>query len=1053
MKTKKAHTLCLLVLGFTLTCSITLFGQLERHTWFFGGPTGNAPAPVQTGIRFDFDTNQPQQFNDVRYPLRLQENNIIISDPSTGAIQFYSDGQTVIDRSHQPMPNGENLAGSVSSMYGTTVVFDPDNCDRYYLFSVQSFNNQPPRRIYYSIIDMELEGNGSAANPLGDVTGVKNVDLTPTGANITEGLFALPKSGNTRESWLFFLNRNNGGELFIYDVTSGGVNFFAAYPLSDIMDGLPGPGMRSIKMAFRPVNDNLGQLILAPGFLEDESFPIGHVEFDKVAGTINTGTYVNIDSATEWVYGATFSPDYSKLYYSDYFKQTLSQYDFNTGNLEVVGESFHDIRSGGVELGPDGKVYWANIYSLGFGQEVVPYMSVVTNPNAAGDDCGLQYHSWSFGGAVEPRLVGALPTFGSFPDPPKALESQSEFCGQNDGAALLDPGGLNLPLDIQWDNGETGYEIINLAAGIYMVTVTESSGCEYILEVEVEAADSIFILPDEVFPSNPSNCLTPNDGFLTVVSDQLFPNTTYQVAYKYNGVLVPPTAITTNNQGILQILNLSPGEYSDLELTIPGFACEGFINHAWTISLPVVDAPDAFLVSGPCVGESLTLSASDFPGATYEWAGPNGFSAFTRSITISTSATLQMEGYYTVKMFLDNCESELDSIFVAFSGLSLDLGADLALCEEETTLVANEGFSAYLWSNGATDPETTVMGTSYYSVTATDDLGCEFADTIYVDLYGLLQVDLGDDQYFCEAETIDVLLDASGNTFTSYLWSNGSMDSAIIINTPGFYELSVTDAQGCTATDVVEIIQVTPLPLGLGADQILCDLESFELVANAGFDTYLWSTGESGRVKVVVAEGRYWVDAIDEFGCLTSDTIGIELYPQRFLSIEQYQEIDLGDSILLDVQVVPPADDLLISWTPAEGLSCDDCLTPYAKPFYTQEYQVRIEDEFACADSTRLTLRVNPNRNIFIPNAFSPNNDGVNDQLEIFTDNSVEEILSFRIFDRWGELVFERNNETTGWDGRLKEKPMNSGVFVYVANILFVDGRKEVYSGDILLVR
>ena len=95
---------------------------------------------------------------------------------------------------------------------------------------------------------------------------------------------------------------------------------------------------------------------------------------------------------------------------------------------------------------------------------------------------------------------------------------------------------------------------------------------------------------------------------------------------------------------------------------------------------------------------------------------------------------------------------------------------------------------------------------------------------------------------------------------------------------------------------------------------------------------------------------------------------------------------------------------------------------------------------------------------VFVPNAFSPNGDGMNDVLILFSPGDVQQVKSFRIFDRWGELVFNRQNflpnyAVNGWDGRFQGQKMGLGVYVYMAEVLLIDGRIEVVSGDVTLIR
>lgn len=105
-----------------------------------------------------------------------------------------------------------------------------------------------------------------------------------------------------------------------------------------------------------------------------------------------------------------------------------------------------------------------------------------------------------------------------------------------------------------------------------------------------------------------------------------------------------------------------------------------------------------------------------------------------------------------------------------------------------------------------------------------------------------------------------------------------------------------------------------------------------------------------------------------------------------------------------------------------------------------------------------LTVFVRKNSNVYIPNSFSPNNDGINDLFMIFAGKGVEEVVNFSIFNRWGEMVFQQNNfqpndDIYGWDGNFYGQPMNPGVFVYSAEIKMIGGEVVIFKGEVNLIR
>jgi gliding motility-associated-like protein len=144
-------------------------------------------------------------------------------------------------------------------------------------------------------------------------------------------------------------------------------------------------------------------------------------------------------------------------------------------------------------------------------------------------------------------------------------------------------------------------------------------------------------------------------------------------------------------------------------------------------------------------------------------------------------------------------------------------------------------------------------------------------------------------------------------------------------------------------------------------------------------------------------------------------------------------------------------------WSPAEGLSCTDCATPWATPLRGTVYTLKISDLSGCETQAKIQLRVDRTRNVYAPNVFSPNGDNENDRFLIF-GKGVVDVRSLMVFDRWGTQVFGAthfpiNDESAGWDGTFRGGALNPGVFVWVAEIEFVDGAVELFSGDVTLLR
>lgn len=137
-------------------------------------------------------------------------------------------------------------------------------------------------------------------------------------------------------------------------------------------------------------------------------------------------------------------------------------------------------------------------------------------------------------------------------------------------------------------------------------------------------------------------------------------------------------------------------------------------------------------------------------------------------------------------------------------------------------------------------------------------------------------------------------------------------------------------------------------------------------------------------------------------------------------------------------------------------ISCDTCLTTVTQPPYSLSYTLRLSNDLGCVVADDINIQVERSWNIFIPNAFSPNADGINDYLKPYASQSVAATKRFQIFNRWGDLVFSTENtdiNIQGWNGTFMGKNQSSGVYLYQLEVELLDGKTEMLSGEVLLIR
>jgi len=180
--------------------------------------------------------------------------------------------------------------------------------------------------------------------------------------------------------------------------------------------------------------------------------------------------------------------------------------------------------------------------------------------------------------------------------------------------------------------------------------------------------------------------------------------------------------------------------------------------------------------------------------------------------------------------------------------------------------------------------------------------------------------------------------------------------------------------------------------------------------------------------------------------CGSSETIDIIVNAIPIVTVTPSVTMDFGTSVLIEA-----TGDGNFSWTPSEGLSCDDCAVPVANPILTTTYCVTL-NKSGCIDTACTTVTVDYNcGEVFIPNAFSPNGDGANN-LECVYGNCIVQ-MDFKIYDRWGELVFRSNELNRCWDGTYKGKELVTQVFVYTLTAKLITGESIKRNGNITLIK
>ncbi len=308
--------------------------------------------------------------------------------------------------------------------------------------------------------------------------------------------------------------------------------------------------------------------------------------------------------------------------------------------------------------------------------------------------------------------------------------------------------------------------------------------------------------------------------------------------------------------------------------------------------------------------------------------------------------------------------------------------------------------------------------------------------------------------------TITVVPNGGLPPFT-YTWQNDTVLSNQLSGLDvGTYAVTVTDENGCVVVDSVQLGAATRpevssevqaascFGINDGTLTLITDdpslLFSFQgsTPSSQTFYDSLWGGGD-----------QYFI--IDTFGCEWVQFFLIDVPDKISIQLPNSIEAPMCDSVRLNAS--SSTSPLTWTWSPSDDLSCSDCPDPFANPFSTTTYYLTVQDSNGCKARDSILVRVNFEGQAFVPNAFSPNDDGINDVFYVL-GKCISEVKLLRVFDRWGEMVFEKSNTLPndplyGWDGKFKEKAASSDVYVYFAVIMLPDGRKIELKGDLTLLR
>lgn len=425
---------------------------------------------------------------------------------------------------------------------------------------------------------------------------------------------------------------------------------------------------------------------------------------------------------------------------------------------------------------------------------------------------------------------------------------------------------------------------------------------------------------------------------------------------------------------------------------------------------------------------------------------------------VANSITVNAPGWYWVETYALDCSLLRDSVWVELlESSALDLGPPvLSVCPEDLPLVLGTGseLGAFVWNDGSTAATFTVGAAGQYTVVQQHPC-LTFRDTLTILVDEPPPLALLPDTLVCAADFAPYTLMVP-SVYATYTWSDGSTGNTILVNEPGTYTLNVTHPCGAfTASHTLAFADPPPLPSGV--DTVLCAGAILAYAAPADYLEYAWSHGPQTAQVTLVDTGTYVLMASHPCGDAVT-ALRLQYASPLEVNIVPIPSLKLGESQQLQPQIVS-GEPVSWAWSPAAGLSCTDCPEPALQPFESGVYELTVTDRYGCTATTSVAVTVTTAEvDLYAPNAFSPNSDGINDTWTIYPGPAISEILEINVFDRWGALVWALPESTAifppvGWDGHVNRKPASAGAYVWFAIVKLLNGEQRTFSGELVLVR
>ena len=532
--------------------------------------------------------------------------------------------------------------------------------------------------------------------------------------------------------------------------------------------------------------------------------------------------------------------------------------------------------------------------------------------------------------------------------------------------------------------------------------------------------------------------------------------------------------------GVGQSITLNPSlpDTSQIHLLVTpynGPACSDTLHVTSINPAPRADAgPDQVII---CEGSSVTIGTPHIAGNSYAWSPATYLSNPTIANPVS-SAAANITYALTVTDIATGCMAH-DTVTVMVNQRPtavFNTPPDQCLTGNNFIFTNNSILgSTYDWRFGDGDSSTLASPSHSYAAAQTYPVklvvtaanGCQDSVTHQVTVNPEPTVIALPDTSICRGSSVRLIT----NGAQQYQWTPATDLSCSNCPSPfanpvtnATYIVRGTNSFGCFAFDTVAITVHQPIQITVSPGTEMCAKDTLNLWA-AGATSYRWTPAQSlndatiaNPIAIPSATTNYRVVGFDANNCFT-DTGYVSVVVNPVPTVELGPDKHLATGTTHNIDPVTTHGPIVSwQWTPATNLSCTTCSEPTATVKTDITYYVSVENVHGCTATDSLTITTFcENSQVFIPNAFTPDGDGINDILMVRA-KGVESVRLFRIFTRWGELVYEKSNfppnsPAFGWDGKIKGKTGAPEVYVYTLEVTCDNLQTYTYKGNVSILK